>query len=334
MTFRSLANLFIALLLAFAACTESVEVNEGKENADVTPNEQPEQQGIEVKVEEFTGDYYGDAFTQKAGFYILVLSDNGFDVNGSPFENSKYYVLYLCADFYEGERCGYVSMPEGTYTLDATNSMVKGSICKDYSYYATTDEYGAVNKQVKFEEAEIVIASDRAVLTAVVEGKTYIVTFNGQATILDKRAEDRKLSISNAWVYFYGDHDSKGVADNYYLFFSDKDTEYGLLSGATYYRIDLYSEIVDKSNGLAIPYGTYTVDENNTRAPFTVTVEYSDFVKMDKYGEVAESGNVSAGKVVVDEDGITAELHIMGGVHTITHRGYVSISDYSGSFFD
>ena len=175
MTLRSLANLFIALSLAFAACTESVEVNEGKENADVTPNEQPEQQCVEIKVEEFTGDYYGDAFTQKAGFYILVLSDNGFDVNGSPFENSKYYVLYLCSDFYEGERCGYVSMPEGTYTLDATNSMVKGSICKDYSYYATTDEYGAVNKQVKFEEAKIVIASDRAVLTAVVEGETYII---------------------------------------------------------------------------------------------------------------------------------------------------------------
>lgn len=333
MKFKNLAYLLLALSLSFVACSE------GKESDNQTPNEQPEdnteqpKENVVLEASDFVGEYYGDAFTQKSGSYTLILTDNGFLQGGGMMENSTYYILDVYGDFYEGERGGYVSMPVGTYTMDATNSMERGTIGQAYSYFITTDDT-KISKQVKFDSAEIVVAPNEATLTAVVEGVKHIVTFNGQAAITDKRAEDRKFLANNAWVYFYGDHDSKGVADNYYLFFSDLDTEYGLLPNATYYRLDLFSEIVDKSNGLAIPYGTYIVDENNTRAPYTVTVEYSDFVKLNRSGGAEESGKVMGGKVVVDENGITAELHIMGGVHTVTYYGYVPVGDYSGSFFE
>ena len=339
MKIRSLAYLFVVFSLAFAACTK------GNDTTEVDPNNQPEQQPEEqpeeqpkediiVDAADFVGEYYGDAFTQKSASYTLILTDNGFLQGGGMMPNSTYYMLDVYGDFYEGERGGYVNMPEGTYTMDATNSMEMGTICKEYSYFMTTDET-QISKQVKFESAEIVITSNKATLTAVVEGVKHIVTFNGQATITDKRGVDREFDANNAWVYFYGDHDSKGVADNYYLYFSDIDTEYGLLPKATYYRLDLFSEIVDKSNGtLAIPYGTYIVDESSSRTPYTVTVEYSDFVKLDKYGDAAEYGKVMGGQVVVDENGITAELHIMGGVHKINYSGYIPVSNYSGSFFE
>ena len=336
MKFKNLAYLLMAMSLSFVACTE------GKESGDVNPNEPQERpedtperpkEDVIVDAADFVGEYYGDAFTQKSGSYTLILTDNGFMQGGGMMPNSTYYMLDVYGDFYEGERGGYVSMPEGTYTLDATNSMEKGTICKEYSYFMTTDDE-EINKQVKFESAEIVVESDKATLTAVVEGVKHIVTFNGQATITDKRGADREFDAKNAWVYFYGDHDSKGVADNYYLYFSDLDTEYGLLPKATYYRLDLFSEIVDKSNGLAIPYGTYIVDENNTRAPYTVTVECSDFVKLNKSGDAEEYGMVMGGQVVVDENGITAELHIMGGVHKINYSGYINVSNFSGSFFE
>lgn len=335
MKFSSLAYLLIAMSLSLVACTE------GKESDNVNPTEKPEEkpeeqtkEDIIVDAADFVGEYYGDAFTQKSASYTLILANNGFLQGGGMMPNSTYYLLDVYGDFYTGERGGYVFIPEGIYTLDATNSMAMGTICKEYSYFMTTDDE-EINKQVKFESAEIVIESNRATLTAVVEGVKHIVTFNGQATIVDKRGVDREFDAKNAWVYFYGDHDSKGVADNYYLYFSDIDTEYGLLPKATYYRLDLFSEIVDKSNGtLAIPYGTYMVDESNSRAPYTVTVEYSDFVKMDKYGDVAEYGMVMGGEVVVDENGITAELHIMGGVHKVNFSGYVPVSNFSGSFFE
>lgn len=333
MKIKNLAYLLLALSLSFAACSE------GKESDNQTPNEQPEDNpeqpndDVVLEASDFVGEYYGDAFTQKSGSYTLILTDNGFLQGGGMMENSTYYMLDVYGDFYEGERGGYVSMPVGTYTMDATNSMEKGTICQAYSYFITTDDT-EISKQVMFDSAEIVVAPNKATLTAVVEGVKHVVTFNGQATITDKRAEDRKFLVNNAWVYFYGDHDSKGVADNYYLYFSDIDTEYGLLPKATYYRLDLYSEIVDKSNGLAIPYGTYIVDESNSRAPYTVTVECSDFVKLNKSGDAEEYGMVMGGEVVVDENGITAELHIMGGVHTATYYGYVPVSNFSGSFFE
>ena len=336
MKIKSLAYLFATLSLVFAACTE------GKESGDVNPNEPqerpedtPEQPKEDVIVDaaDFVGEYYGDAFTQKSASYTLILTDNGFMQGGGTMPNSTYYVLDVYGEFYEGEKGGYVSMPEGTYTLDATNSMEKGTIGKEHSYVMTTDDEN-INKQVKFESAEMVVESDKATLTAVVEGVKHFVTFKGQPTIVDKRSEDRVFDAKNAWVYFYGDHDSKGIADNYYLYFSDLDTEYGLRPKATYYRLDLFSDIVDKSNGLAIPYGTYIVDENSTRAPYTVTVEYSDFVKLNISGSAEEYGKVMGGQVVVDENGITAELHIMGGVHKINYSGYITVSDFSGSFFE
>lgn len=334
MKIKNLLYSLLVMSLSFTACTDK------EDNTPINPNEQPEQNPEEqpkddviIDAADFVGEYYGDAFTQKSGSYTLILTDNGFLQGGGMMANSKYYMLDVYADFYTGERGGYVSMPEGTYTLDATISMANGTICKEYSYYMTTDDY-EINKQVKFESAELIISSDAATLTAVVEGVKHIVTFKGQPTIVDKRAEDREFDAKNAWVYFYGDHDSKGVADNYYLYFSDIDTEYGLLPKATYYRLDLFSEIVDKSNGLAIPYGTYIVDESNSRKPYTVTVECSDFVKLNKSGDAAEYGMVSGGKVIVDENGITAELHIMGGVHKINYSGYITVSNFSGSFFE
>ena len=333
MKIKNLAYLLLALTFTFAACTD------GNKPTPSQPGERPEEKPkeeiiVNVEAGDFVGEYYGDAYTQQAGAYTLILAADGFvEYSGGMLPNSTYYVLDAYSDFYEGKDTGYVALPDGTYTFDTTNSYAKGTISHAYSSFITTDD-AADGTAVPFEAAELVVTANGATLTAVVEGVKHIVTFEGQATVADKRAENRTFNAANAWCFFYGDHDSKGVADSYLLFLSD-DTEYNLMANKRYYRLDLFSEIADKSNGFAIPYGTYIVDEESSRKPFTLSVgQYSDYVKLDKNGQYAEIGSISAGKVVVDENGITAELHIMGGVHTVTYSGYIPISDFSDSYFE
>lgn len=328
MKIKNLAYLLLALTFTFAACAESDNTTQPQPGD--SPAEKPEEQTtVCVEAGDFVGEYYGDAYSQKAAAYTLIFATDGFEYGGGMLPNSTYYVLDAYSDFYEGKDTGYVDLPEGIYTFDTTNSCAKGTIGHAYSSYITTDD-AADGAALPFEAVELVITANGATLTAVVEGVKHIVTFEGQATVADKRAEDREFKAPNAWCFFYGDHDSKDVADSYLLYLSD-DTEYNLFLDKIYYRLDIFSEIVDKSNGFAIPYGTYIVDEECSRQPFTVCVgRYSDFYS----GPTKEIGSVSAGKVVVDDNGITAELHIMGGVHTVTYKGYIPISDFSGSYFE
>ena len=328
MRIKNLAYLLLVLSLSFAACTDN-EIKGGGNS-----NEQPNTDIVLTAVD-FVGEYYGNAFTQYAGAYTLILTADGLVDGGGMLPNSTYYVLDTYSDFVDSNNTDAITFPVGTYTFDTTNSCAKGTIGHAYSYYITTDDDESANgTATPFESAELVVTTEGATLTAVVGGVKHIISFEGQATILDKRAADREFNAPNAWCFFYGDHDSKGVADSYLLFLSD-DTEYNLMANKTYYRLDLFSEIVDKSNGYAIPYGTYIVDEEVSRKPFTLSVgEYSDYMKFDQYGKYADIGSISAGKVVVDENGITAELHIMGGIHTVTYSGYISISDFSGSYFE
>ena len=342
MKIKNLLCSLLVLSLSFTACTDK------EDNTPVNPNEQPsenpgdnteqnpEQQpttDIVLTAVDFVGEYYGDAFTQYAGAYTLILTADGLVEGGGMLPNSTYYVLDTYSDFFEGTDSSTIAFPVGKYTFDTTDSYAKGTISHAYSSFITTDD-AADGTAVPFEAAELVVTADGATLTAVVGGIKHIVTFEGQATILDKRAADREFNAPNSWCFFYGDHDSKGVADSYLLFLSD-DTEYNQMANKTYYRLDLFSEIVDKSNGYAIPHGTYIVDEEASRKPFTLSVGvFSDYVKFDENGKYADIGSISAGKVVVDDNGITAELHIMGGVHTVTYSGYIPISDFSGSYFE
>ena len=342
MKIKNLLCSLLVLSLSFTACTDE------EDNTPVNPNEQPSENpgdnteqnpeeqptpDIVLTAVDFVGEYYGDAYTQYAGAYTLILTADGLVEGGGMLPNSTYYVLDTYGDFVDSNNTDTITFPVGTYTFDTTNSCAKGTIGHAYSSYITSDEF-AEGTASPFESAELVVTTEGATLTAVVGGVKHIISFEGQATILDKRAADREFNAPNSWCFFYGDHDSKGVADSYLLFLSD-DTEYNLMPNKTYYRLDLFSEIVDKSNGYAIPHGTYIVDEEASRKPFTLSVGVdSDYVKLDKNGKYADIGSISAGKVVVDDNGITAELHIMGGVHTVTYSGYIPISDYSGSYFE
>lgn len=284
-----------------------------------------------------TGEYYGDYYTPDAGNYYIFFSDYGFSEEGSLLTNSIYYQLDLYGVLYDGEAVnGYIPLPEGTYTLDKNDTMAVGTIGYSYSCYMKTNS-SEIEVEVSFDAAELVVAADGScVLTATIEGKKHKVTFAGTSTIEDKRevntgGDNVEMEAGYADATYYGDQYSPGVADNFYFFLSDKgfDADGWELPNATYYRFDLFSNIVNPEEGLAIPYGTYTID-NGSSEPFTIGAQYSAYYIMDSEGwDYAVSSAITSGTVTISEDGVVADLMIAGAHHVVTFSGDILVTDAS-----
>lgn len=284
-----------------------------------------------------TGEYYGDYYTPDAGNYYIFFSDYGFDEDGSILTNSIYYQLDLYGELYEGEAVnGCIPLPAGTYTLDADDTMAVGTIGYSYSCYMKTNS-SEIEVEVYFDEAVLVVEEDGScTLTAVVEGVKHIVTFNGESSIADRRevstgGDNVEMEAGYADATYYGDQYSPGVADNFYFFLSDKgfDADGWELPNATYYRFDLFSNIVNPEEGLAIPYGTYTID-NGSSEPFTIGAQYSAYYIMDSEGwDYAVSSAITSGTVTISEDGVVADLMIGGAHHVVTFSGDILVTDAS-----
>ena len=293
--------------------------------------------GVVFEAQVLTGEYYGDYYTPDAGNYYIFFSDYGFSEDGNLLTNSIYYQLDLYGVLYEGEAVnGYIPLPEGTYTLDVNDTMAVGTIGYSYSCYMKTNS-SEIEVEVPFEAAELVVAADGScVLTATIQGEKHTVTFSGASTISDKRevntgGEDQEMEAQYASATYYGDQYSPGVADNFYFFLSDKgfDADGWELPNATYYRFDLFSDIVNPEEGLAIPYGTYTID-NGSSEPFTIGAQYSAYYIMDSEGwDYAVSSAITSGTVTISEDGVVADLMIGGAHHVVTFSGDILVTDAS-----
>ena len=284
-----------------------------------------------------TGEYYGDYYTPNAGNYYIFFSDYGFTEDGSLLTNSIYYQLDLYGELYEGEAVnGCIPLPAGTYTLDKNDTMAVGTIGYSYSCYMKTNS-SEIEVEVYFDEAVLGVEEDGScTLTAVVEGVKHIVTFNGESSIADRRevntgGDNVEMEAGYADATYYGDQYSPGVADNFYFFLSDKgfDADGWELPNATYYRFDLFSNIVNPEEGLAIPYGTYTID-NGSSEPFTIGAQYSAYYIMDSEGwDYAVSSAITSGTVTISEDGVVADLMIAGAHHVVTFSGDILVTDAS-----
>ena len=294
--------------------------------------------GVVFEAQVLTGEYYGDYYTPDAGNYYIFFSDYGFSEDGNLLTNSIYYQLDLYGVLYEGEAVnGYIPLPEGTYTLDVNDTMAVGTIGYSYSCYMKTNS-SEIEVEIPFDAAELVVAADGScTLIATIEGEKHKVTFAGTSTIEDKRevntgGEDVEMVADYASATYYGDQYSPGVADNFYFFLSDKgfDADGWELPNATYYRFDLFSDIVNPEEGIAIPYGTYTID-NGSSEPFTIGAQYSAYYIMDSEGwDYAVSSAITSGTVTISEDGVVADLMIAGAHHVVTFSGDIIIIDSTG----
>ena len=297
-------------------------------------NEEPEpEDGVKFAATYLQGDYYGDQYSPGVGNYFFYLSDLGLDEDGYASAGGTYYCIDLYGPMFEGE--GEISLPVGTYNFDATDTMAEWTIGNYYSAYVVFDENGYSStgeKGAPFTAATLVVTESGLTLTATINGEEHTVTYEGKGEWIDYTAEPEpsEFTANYAYAVYYGDQYSEGTADNFFFFLSDLgfDEEGYEVANGQYFRFDLYSELVDTTNGITLPDGTYTLDVNDTCAPGTFGYYYSLYYAVDEYGEdYSATYDIASGTLTKAGNKITAEVTAGGNIYNIEYEGDITIFD-------
>ena len=150
----------------------------------------------EVEATSLEGYYYGTEYssTYNMGIY---LSDLGYDEEGYAMAGGKYYELDIYTDLEPAIVDGYVVIPNGTYTFDATDSTAAWTIGNEYSNYFVVNSAGtAYEAEAKYDDAELVVTDEGMTLTATIQGSEHIVTYAGAPKfyLVETRAASKKAS--------------------------------------------------------------------------------------------------------------------------------------------
>ena len=150
----------------------------------------------EVVATSLVGYYYGTEYsaTYNMGIY---LSDLGYDDEGYAMPGGKYYELDIYTDVQPTIVDGYVTIPNGTYTFDASDSTAAWTIGYTYSaYYVINAEGTEYDAEAYYDDAELVVTDEGMTLTATIQGSEHVVTYVGAPTFFDPetRAASKKAS--------------------------------------------------------------------------------------------------------------------------------------------
>ena len=175
---------------------------------------------INFKAQTLWGDYYGDATTPGAGNYWFILSDRGFNADGSSQANATYYRIDAYGPV--ATTTGTMPIPDGTYTYDSDNSYAQWTFTAEYSGYWVTDVNARREEILKFEEATLVVQGDKITLCAIINGEQHNVSYEGENILLDCQNSitvlstlegDYEADLSNHYMVYecYGDYYDYGA---------------------------------------------------------------------------------------------------------------------------
>lgn len=200
---------------------------------------------VEFTAQFFDGTYYGD------GNYYIVVSDA--EVTGSyGVDGGTYYYF----DIYAGVETEDLSVPNGTYTFDKTNSYADGTFTEEYGYgFLLTD---GIPTWYYYDEGSKITVTDNKIVAELIltDGSKHIVTYEGSLSLAgDVLNEDIEVNATgwDATVWYYGQYYNYDT-DNYYVqLFEDAESGDG-----GYFVLDLladYATCVDHS-------GIFTASED------------------------------------------------------------------------
>lgn len=143
-------------------------------------------------------EYYGNEFSVGGEQnYYVILSDLGFDSEGSAYEGGHYYAFDFFSDVVPTDLSNIV-VPEGTYTLGESGLTDAGTFTSDYSGYTDFEEM----MQYSFVTGEVVVThegSNTKFECVVVDevGRTHTVTYNGPCSVSDASQTSVPFSTNN-----------------------------------------------------------------------------------------------------------------------------------------
>ncbi|MBR3827524.1 MAG: BACON domain-containing protein [Alistipes sp.] len=268
---------------------------------------------VAVTAVAFGGEYFSAAeLEMDVDNYFFTLSDKPFTAEGDVDPTANAYAVDLYVAAYDGEWQENMTLPVGEYTLDTENSDAAG---KFTGYLVLGAEDFAYS-----EAGKLVVTENGLTLTVTIDGVEHIVTYEGAMTLKngsEKPIDTTVVELSHTMLYYYGDFYSPGEADNFIIILGDKGlTEEGWeCEDGHYYKFDTYTECIDKTNGIAVPYGTYTLAaEYSTEVGVVASAAYYT-------GDWEVDEAITEGTLTVSADGFVAEVVINGQPYKLVCDG-------------
>ena len=146
-------------------------------------------QEVAIEASYALGHYFGDYANINYNYY-LVLSSSDYDANGSFYAAGTKFFL----DIYAEERpadYNNIRVPNGVYTFNPNNDGKAGTFLESYSLYKEYDINGYQVDEKSYSEGTLTVTDDMIKLEVIFEGETdiYVVTFEGDYSMMDKRSE-------------------------------------------------------------------------------------------------------------------------------------------------
>jgi len=251
--------------------------------------------------------------------YCFSLANKAFDEDGELPYGSECYFVDLYVEAYQGEWCETMTIPVGEYSLDLENGETAGTFSHDFSRHMVITEDGEYIP-ASYEAGKLIVTETGMTLTVTIQGVEHTVTYEGAMTLKngsEKPFDGTVVELSHTMLYYYGDFYTPGEADNFIIILGDKGlTEDGWeYEDGNYYKFDTYTECIDKTNGISVPYGTYTLA---AEYPTEVGVVASAAHYTGDW-EVDEA--ITEGTLTISADGFVAEVVIGGEPYKLVCEG-------------
>ena len=177
----------------------------------------------------------------------------------------------------------------------------------------------AVGEKVTFKVAanEGDARETKVVVTYDTESFEVVVKQAKKAEEPEKPFDGTVVELSHTMLYYYGDFYTPGEADNFIIILGDKGlTEDGWEhEDGHYYKFDTYTECIDKTNGISVPYGTYTLAaEYSAEVGVVASAAYYT-------GDWEVDEAITEGTLTVSADGFVAEVVIGGEPYKLVCEG-------------
>ena len=246
---------------------------------------------VEFTASYFSGTYYGD------GNYYIVVSDA--EVTGDyGVDGATYYYF----DIYAGVETEDLSVPNGTYTFDLTNSYADGTFTEEYGYGFILN--GGVPTWYLYDEGSKLTVSDNKIVAELIltDGTKHVVTYEGSLTLAGTGISGDIEVNATDWdviVEYYGQYYNYDT-DNYYVNLYE-DAESG---NGRYFVLDLladYATCVDHS-------GTFTCSDSYGINTFVAGTFDDGYLAGSWYAEL-EGGYATDVRAPLTEGTVTVTLN-------------------------
>ena len=251
------------------------------------------------------------------GFHMASASSDvdSYLIYFSNEDETISYCLVLANVLGEIDDEDYVILPSGTYTLG--DGMTEFTIA-DYSEYIVSNSDGSDYDSFPFDEATLIVTESESTLTAVIEGVTHVMTYNGPLRMpADLPAPPVTFEANYAYAYY-----TPGI---FKLYLSDLglDADGNEQAGGTYYEFTIN---VDSQEKTGIPAGRYEIDGLNSDPG---TISGGDYYKFGENADnIVASDLIWGGYLAINEDGTiegNCTMLLSGSTHTLSYSGDIEI---------